>query len=264
VPQDPKNERTFWVSEVLWSAHHPNRLYVGLNAYRLDHFDSYVFVTENDGRTWKRLGNRTEAVGLPAEPVNALIESADWEDCLFVGTDGGCYASLDRGATWSTLHPDLPRVPVHDLVIQERENELVIGTHGRSIWVADLNPWLNRAGEAIATEWTTDEAVALEWSDRWGQKGWAWSEPRTVEVAFDAFVSERTEGQWLWVDSTGTEQPVDDACVVEKGWQTLRVPAQWTTDEGVEFPALGTYQLQFRTESGEGLKGPEVTVEAAE
>ena len=264
VPQDPKNERTFWVSEVLWSAHHPNRLYVGLNAYRLDHFDSYVFVTENDGRTWKRLGDRTEAVGLPAEPVNALIESADWEDCLFVGTDGGCYASLDRGATWSTLHPDLPRVPVHDLVIQERENELVIGTHGRSIWVADLNPWLDRAGEAIATDWTTDEAVDLEWSDRWGQKGWAWSEPRTVEVAFDAFAPERTEGQWLWVDSAGTEQPVDGAGVVEKGWQTLSIPAQWTTDEGVEFPALGTYQLQFRTESGEGLKGPEVTVEAAE
>ena len=264
VPQDPKNERTFWVSEVLWSAHQPNRLYVGLNAYRLDHFDSYVFVTENDGRTWKRLGDRTEAAGLPAEPVNALIESADWEDCLFVGTDGGCYASLDRGATWSTLHPDLPRVPVHDLVIQERENELVIGTHGRSIWVADLNPWLDRAGEAIATEWTTDEAVALEWSDRWGQKGWAWSEPRTVEVAFDAFAPERTEGQWLWVDSAGTEQPVDDTGVVEKGWQTLSIPAQWTTDEGVEFPALGTYRLQFRTESGEGLKGPEVTVEAAE
>ena len=264
VPQDSKNERTFWVSEVLWSAHHSNRLYVGLNAYRLDHFDSYVFVTENDGRTWKRLGDRTEAVGLPAEPVNALIESADWEDCLFVGTDGGCYASLDRGATWSTLHPDLPRVPVHDLVIQERENELVIGTHGRSIWVADLNPWLDRAGEAIATEWTTDEAVALEWSDRWGQKGWAWSEPRTVEVAFDAFAPERTEGQWLWLDSTGTEKPVDDTGVVEKGWQTLSIPAQWTTDEGVEFPAIGTYQLQFRTESGEGLKGPEVAVEAAE
>ena len=264
VPQDPKNERTFWVSEVLWSAHQPNRLYVGLNAYRLDHFDSYVFVTENDGGTWKRLGDRTEAAGLPAEPVNALIESADWEDCLFVGTDGGCYASLDRGATWSTLHPDLPRVPVHDLVIQERENELVIGTHGRSIWVADLNPWLDRAGEAIPTEWTTDEAVALEWSDRWGQKGWAWSEPRTVEVAFDAFAPERTEGQWLWVDSAETEQPVDDTGVVEKGWQTLSIPAQWTTDEGEEFPALGTYQLQFRTESGEGLKGPEVAVEAAQ
>ena len=153
---------------------------------------------------------------------------------------------------------------MHDLVIQERENELVIGTHGRSIWVADLNPWLDRAGEAIATEWTTDEAVALEWSDRWGQKGWAWSEPRTVEVAFDAFAPERTEGQWLWVDSAGTEQPVDDTGVVEKGWQTLSIPAQWTTDEGVEFPALGTYRLQFRTESGEGLKGPEVTVEAAE
>ena len=90
---------------------------------------------------------------------------------------------------------------MHDLVIQERENELVIGTHGRSIWVADLNPWLDRAGETIATEWTTDEAVALE-ERSVGTKRMAWSEPRTVEVAFDAFAPERTEGQWLWVDST--------------------------------------------------------------
>ena len=49
---------------------------------------------------------------------------------------------LDGGFTWALAHPDLPRVPVHDLVIQERENELVIGTHGRSIWVLDLNPFI--------------------------------------------------------------------------------------------------------------------------
>jgi hypothetical protein len=153
---------------------------------------------------------------------------------------------------------------VHDLVIQERENELVIGTHGRSIWVVDLNPWLDHAGEAIASDWTTEDAVALEWNERWGQKGWAWSEPRTVEVAFDAFAPERTEGQWHWVDSTGTAQSVDERSIVEKGWQTLRVPAQWTTDEGVAFPALGTYQLRFKTASEEGLKGPEVSVEAAD
>ncbi|MAI23775.1 MAG: glycosyl hydrolase [Crocinitomicaceae bacterium] len=264
LPQDPKNERTLWVSEVLWSTHHVNRLYIGLNAYRLDHFESYVFVTENDGRTWKRLGNRNSANGLPAEPVNALIESEDWEDLLFVGTDGGCYASLDRGASWSTLHPDLPHVPVHDLVIQERENELVIGTHGRSIWVADLNPWLDHATEAFATSWATDSLIVLEWNEQWGKKGWAWSEPRKEEVRFNVFNPDRIEGRWEWIDSTGTAYPVDSASVVEKGWQLIRVPAQWTTDEAaVAFPDLGTYQMLFRAKTSEGLRGPKISVEAA-
>ncbi|MGB0196477.1 MAG: glycosyl hydrolase, partial [Flavobacteriales bacterium] len=261
VPQDPKNDRTLWVSEVVWSAHNANRLYVALNGYRLDHFESYVFATENDGRTWTRLGDRSDANGIPAEPVNAIAESADWAEALFVGTDGGCYASLDRGKTWSTLHTDLPRVPVHDLVIQERENELVIGTHGRSIWVADLNPWLDHADESVADAWTTDTLVTLTWNEGWGEKGWAWSEPRTVEIAFSAFAPEAVSGQWQWVDSTGHTQAVDAIGEVAKGWQTLSVPAQWTVDGSMAFPELGTYQLQFRRENGVTDEGPRVVVE---
>lgn len=264
VPQDAKNQRTLWVSEVLWSSHDDNRLYVALNGYRLDHFDSYVFATDNNGRTWTRLGDRTMAQGLPAEPVNAIAESADWADALFVGTDGGCYASLDRGATWSALHTDLPNAPVHDLVIQERENELVIGTHGRSIWVADLEPWMARAGEPIGTTWSTDTLTTLEWSERWGEKGWAWSEPRTVEVTFDAFAPEALTGVWHWVDSTGHEQPMDEESAVAKGWQTLKIPAQWTGEEGLEFPGVGSYSLQLRTEQGLVHRGPRVVVEEAE
>lgn len=264
VPQDPKNDRTLWVSEVLWSAHDVNRLYVALNGYRLDHFESFVFATDNDGRTWTRLGDRSVADGLPAEPVNAIAESADWAQALFVGTDGGCYASLDRGNSWSTLHTDLPRVPVHDLVIQERENELIIGTHGRSIWVADLNPWLDHAHEPIADTWATDTLVTLTWNERWGEKGWAWSEPRTVEIAFSAFAPETTSGQWQWVDSTGQAQPVDAPSDLAKGWQYVNVPAQWTVEGTLGFPAVGAYQLQFRNEDGITVEGPRVVVERAE
>ena len=241
-----------------------NRLYVALNGYRLDHFESYVFATDNDGRTWTRLGDRSQAHGLPAEPVNAIAESADWAEALFVGTDGGCYASLDRGATWSTLHTDLPRVPVHDLVIQERENELVIGTHGRSIWVADLNPWLDHAEAPIADAWATDTLVTLTWSERWGEKGWAWSEPRTVEVAFSAFAPESMTGQWQWVDSAGNAQSVDAPSEVARGWQYVSVPAQWTVDGAVAFPEIGMYSLQFRSENGEAAEGPQVVVEKTE
>jgi hypothetical protein len=114
----------WWVAEVLWSHHVKDRLYVALNGHRLDDATPQVFVTETDGRTWTRVQ------GLPAGAVNALAESADRPELLVVGSDSGCFLSLDRGATWTAAHPDLPPVPVHDLVVQERENELVIGPLG--------------------------------------------------------------------------------------------------------------------------------------
>ena len=266
VPQRAKELRTLWVSEVLWSAHHKDRLLVALNGYRLDHFESYVFMTENDGRTWKRLGDRNPSnggSGLPAEPVNAIAESADWEQLLFVGTDGGCYASVDGGANWGTLHPELPAVPVHDLVIQERENELVIGTHGRSIWVADLGPWVDHAGQ-FPQRWQADSTLTLEWRDNWGEKGWAWSEPRAVEVSFSVYADQRQSGSWQWADSTGALVASLPPSTVHKGWQSMVVAAEWETENGVEFLEKGTYQLTWIGDDGSQLNGPVVTVEESE
>ena len=87
------------------------------------------------GKTWEDWGQH-----LPHEPVNALVESADRAGWWVVGTDGGAYLTTDAGTSFSMLHRDLPRVPVHDLVIQERENDLVIGTHGRGIYVLTSSP----------------------------------------------------------------------------------------------------------------------------
>jgi len=264
VPQNPNANQTLWVSEVLWSAHRRDRLFVALNGYRLDHFESYVFMTENDGRTWTRLGDRANSPsGLPAEPVNAIMESADWDAMLFVGTDGGCYSSLDGGRTWGVLHPDLPRVPVHDLVIQERENELVIGTHGRSIWVADLKPWIEHRNDALET-WQTDSVVNLDWSERWGEKGWAWSEPREVTVSFDIYAAESLTGQWVWKDSTGTELTVLDTTSLARGWQRIEVPAQWTGSESEKFLEIGAHALIWQERSGARFAGPKVHVKKPE
>ena len=264
VPQNPKANQTLWVSEVLWSAHRRDRLYVALNGYRLDHFESYVFMTENDGRSWTRLGDRANSPsGMPAEPVNAIAESADWEAMLFVGTDGGCYSSLDGGQSWGELHPDLPRAPVHDLVIQERENELIIGTHGRSIWVADLKPWIEHRDDAVET-WQTDSVVNLDWSERWGEKGWAWSEPREVTVSFDIYAAESLTGQWVWKDSTGTELTVLDTTSLARGWQRIEVPAQWTVSESEEFLEIGAHALIWQERSGARFAGPKVHVNKPE
>jgi len=181
-----------WVTEVMWSHHDDELLVVALNGYRHDCQEAFVFATRDLGKTWTAWGPN-----LPHEPVNALIECQDRAGWWVVGTDGGAYLTTDEGATFTTLHRDLPRVPVHDIALQERENDLVIGTHGRGIYVLDLDPVLSRQGEpnSWANEALTFESKNLEitHSDRWGQRGWAWSEPR--EPSVDAWVWSATEGR---------------------------------------------------------------------
>ena len=76
---------------------------------------------------------------LPPESINVVGEDPTDARILYVGTDSGVYASVDRGATWMSLRANLPTVPVHDLVVHPRESDLVIATHGRSIYVADIS-----------------------------------------------------------------------------------------------------------------------------
>jgi len=129
----PKAVQGLYVSRVTPSAFSEGRVYASLNGYRDDNFGSYLFVSENYGATWTQLGN-----DLPTEPVNVVTEDPKKESIIYVGTDNGLYASFDMGKTFMTLDNNLPRVPVHDIAVQQRENELVIGTHGRSIYIAKL------------------------------------------------------------------------------------------------------------------------------
>jgi hypothetical protein len=123
-----------WVSRVVPSKFKEGRVYATLNGYRFDNFTAYLFVSDDYGSTWKQLGT-----DLPAEPLNVVREDPLKEAILYVGSDNGLYASLNSGKTFMTMGNDLPRVPVHDLVIQEREHELVVGTHGRSIYITKLD-----------------------------------------------------------------------------------------------------------------------------
>lgn len=129
----PKNVQGMYVSRVAPSAFKEGRVYASLNGYRNDHFGAYLFVSEDYGSTWTQLGT-----DLPMEPINVVTEDPKKENIIYVGTDNGLYASFNMGKTFMVLDNNLPRVPVHDIVIQQRENELVIGTHGRSIYIARL------------------------------------------------------------------------------------------------------------------------------
>lgn len=123
-----------WVSHITASQHKEGRIYVTLNGYRNDHFLPYLYMSDDYGNTWSSI-----SAGLPFEPLNVVREDPKNENILYIGSDGGLYVSLDRGQTYMSWNKGLPNaVPVHDLAIQQRENEIVVGTHGRSLFIGSL------------------------------------------------------------------------------------------------------------------------------
>lgn len=130
----PIEMQGLYVSRVTTSAFKEGRVYASLNGYRNDNFGAYLLVSEDYGTTWTKLGN-----DLPMEPINVVTEDPKIENIIYVGTDNGLYVSFNMGKTFKVLDNNLPRVPVHDIVVQKRDNELVIGTHGRSIYVTKLD-----------------------------------------------------------------------------------------------------------------------------
>jgi photosystem II stability/assembly factor-like uncharacterized protein len=124
-----------YVSRVVASKYKESRVYVTLNGYRDDHFEALAYCSDDFGVTWKKIGT-----DLPMEPINVIKEDTKDENILYVGTDGGVYASINGGSSFSQFTGGLPMgIPVHDLAIQERENEIVLGTHGRSLYIGKLD-----------------------------------------------------------------------------------------------------------------------------
>jgi photosystem II stability/assembly factor-like uncharacterized protein len=120
--------QNLWVSRVKFSQHKKERIYVTLNGYRNDDFTPYVYVSEDFGKTWKNISN-----GL-TQAVNVILEDNKAENILYVGTDNGLFISTNFGQNWQLLNNDLPNVAIHDLVIQPKAQDLIVGTHGRSLY----------------------------------------------------------------------------------------------------------------------------------
>jgi photosystem II stability/assembly factor-like uncharacterized protein len=130
-----KLPKGLYVSRVIASKYNVARVYVTLNGYRNDHFNAYVYQSDDYGTTWKQIMK-----DLPSEPVNVIKEDAVSEQVLYVGTDGGLYVSLDGGNSSMAWTKGLPAsVPVHDLEIHPRDHEIILGTHGRSLYVGKLD-----------------------------------------------------------------------------------------------------------------------------
>jgi len=118
--------------------------YVAVDRHKLDDIRPYVFVTRDGGHSWARLD-----AGIPEGSfVHAVREDSVTRDLLYAATETGVFVSFDAGQHWQSLQLNLPRTPVHDLVVSG--NDLAIATHGRSFWILDDVTPLRQAGAAAA------------------------------------------------------------------------------------------------------------------
>ena len=124
-----------YVSRVFASPHEPGTAFVAKTGFRHDDFTPYLFRTTDYGKTWASIG-----AGLARSPLNVVVQDRKNANLLVVGNDIGVFVSIDAGRSWARLKANLPTVAVHDLTIHPRENDLVLGTYGRAIWVGDITP----------------------------------------------------------------------------------------------------------------------------
>lgn len=127
----PFAPKDWWCSRVVLSSHDESTAFASFTGFREDDFRAFVFKTTDLGKTW------TSIVGnLPSEPVNVIQEDKVNKELLYLGTEFGAYVTLDSGMNWNPIGR-LPRVSVQDLLVHPRDQDLILGTHGRGIYIVD-------------------------------------------------------------------------------------------------------------------------------
>ena len=138
-------ELTAWSKVAMIEASHFDNgsAYAAVNRFRLDDLHPYIYRTHDGGKTWQKTSS-----GLPNEPVNTVREDPVRKGLLFAGTEGSVYVSFDDGDHWQSLQLNLPHTSMRDLTIHQ--DDLVVGTHGRSFWILDDLTPLRQLSAAVA------------------------------------------------------------------------------------------------------------------
>jgi photosystem II stability/assembly factor-like uncharacterized protein len=169
--------KDLWVSRVIASSHKKERVYVTLNGYRFDDFTPYVYMSEDYGQTWKNIGD-----AIPTAAVNVIKEDPANENLLYIGTDNGLYVSFDKGITWNRFSKNFPNVAVHDLVIQPTAKHLIVGTHGRSLYKADIAPLQQMDVTVLGKSSHIFAINNIRKSNNWGRSWSQWREANIPEI----------------------------------------------------------------------------------
>lgn len=122
-----------WINTIETSGHDAGTAYVAINNYRNNDFNNYVYKTTDFGQNWRSITG-----DLPANRVaRTLREDPKNPNLLYLGTEIGFFVSLNGGQNWTELKNNMPTVAFNDLVVHPRDNDLVLATHGRGVWILD-------------------------------------------------------------------------------------------------------------------------------
>jgi photosystem II stability/assembly factor-like uncharacterized protein len=136
-----------WITQIKASNKNKGEALLIANDYRRFNYTPYAYRTKNYGKTWERIVDENDVQSYTL----SIIEDPENENLLFLGTDDGLYISLNAGEKWTKWTNGFPTVPVKDLVIHPREQDLIIGTFGRAAWVLDdIKPLRAMAGKNIS------------------------------------------------------------------------------------------------------------------
>src|SRR4051812_26055311 len=158
------------VSMIEPSPFEANTAYVVVDAHRLDNMHPYLYKTTDLGKTWKRLDGSLAADVY----LHAVREDPKKRGQLYLGTERGVMYSVNDGEKWQPLQLNLPTVAVHDL--QVKDDDLVLATHGRSLWILDniqpIREYTDRVGTEPVHLFTPEEATRWHYgSNNWGTRG---------------------------------------------------------------------------------------------
>jgi photosystem II stability/assembly factor-like uncharacterized protein len=138
-------EITSWSKVSLMDASHfdANTVYAAVNRIRCDDMRPHIYKTNDGGKTWKEIVN-----GLPDDPINVVREDPKVKGLLYAGSERCVYVSFDEGENWQSLRLNMPATSIRDLVI--KDDDIVVGTHGRSFWILDNITPLRQMNEKLS------------------------------------------------------------------------------------------------------------------
>lgn len=160
-----------WVSAIEASHHQAGRVYLSLDGHRSNDDATHIFASEDYGITWRSI-----RANLPKNSGSARCIREDLynENLLFLGTEFACWASIDRGKSWTKINNNLPTVAVHEIAIHPTAGEIVAATHGRSLWILDITALRQMSVEsknAAAVLYKPNAAIKWRNTPRRGNSG---------------------------------------------------------------------------------------------
>jgi len=169
-----------WIPTVDASHSDAGTAYVAADHHQDDDYAPYAFMTTDYGKTWRKI---TGDLPVSAAWTHVVREDPRNRNLLYIGTEMGVWASWDKGVHWMSIRGDLPPTPVRDIQVHPRDNDLLLATHGRGLYVMDDISALQNLGAAQTADATLfDIRPATRWV-QWsrdgnlGQKKWTGENP---------------------------------------------------------------------------------------